>query len=255
MEKTTNKILFLFFLSLSVIIHFAGNSIAYDMRAISPKSEEFKEKHEPFLAEIIEVLDVGKIKVLYHGKEEVVKVRWIASGDEIKQAVKDDHGYPQITQKELSFYARQIPAIVNYMRILLPKGSKVRLDYYEADNQMPGYVLANILLLNEWQGFVTFSSLHTKLIVGGFAVISKEKWDLPVISNLELDCRRDSDVAWFNITKRSKQGIWADSTKTNSVHANVGLPLDLDPVLAVPLVKIYYDYKKSSDISLVLNSF
>jgi len=216
---------------------------------IDPDSEEFKKKYAPYVADVIEVVSADKIKVKYRGNVEIVQMNSIGSIDIVRQAKEAKRDYPQFSTREMETYLKHLPAMRNHLAVRLPKGSQILLKFGDSTRNKAGHLVAKVSRLDKWppNGHVTFWGLNNLLLLHGFAVIPKEKWNQP---RLSVSDYKDRDLSDFNSAKSRKRGIWSNGTKGLSIHISVSLPTDVPSALIVPLEPFYFRARKSPDVKI-----
>jgi len=199
------------------------------LTALNPESTEFKEQYQPYVATVVEVIDVSELRVRYRGRNETVVMTRIASWPEIQAAISSDTNTVAVTASELTRFASSRATVTNYLTSVLTPGAEVLLEFgtkrvyhgwklAEPRRDTQGRLVADVNLVHRSEWGITISDLAQHLLLRGFALPTPDLWQ-------SFDREKYTgfrDIDRFADAKKNRSGIWKDDKTEQEKSQQIG---------------------------------
>lgn len=195
-----------------------------DIVPLDPTSEEWKEKYEPYLATVIEVDDIATLAVMYKGKQEIVRLKYVASRAELEARRDQQIETTQVTSADIDRALRCRPLIVNHLRSVIKPNDRVLLRFSEIVRDGAGQVLVDEADIpvpatrreDVKPGYIFYGVSEWCLSDAGFALPNPDRWNDKWSADTAFAPGR---LDLYEACKRDKVGIfstWVDELLEDS---------------------------------------
>ncbi len=181
----------------------------------------------------------------------VVRCSGIASEEDLRKAFAST-GSIGVCKVDIARFLANRELIVNFLRVLMPPGTRVRLHALRRDRS--GEMLANVAYHPGWKG-ETYIDLESMILSHGFGMPAPRHWHALLLSEKEID---DDELpseyfgvpyVWY--ARESGCGLWADGSRTRPGVTNYPWLEGCDPKFAVPLPRIFGRPNGSAAITII----